>query len=148
MNLKQFLQKNNKIDNHTFGKFISQRREELGLTQRELATKLEISNTYMWDIENGHRSPPAKLISQLKEILKINIDETDKYAFDDLKVNAVWCGRYEGNEKSKRVQEKLGFVFHHTTEGLIVPQVNEVRTGHVMLMTKENWYNFNYEKRG
>lgn len=84
MNLKQFLQKNNKIDNHTFGKFISQRREELGFTQRELATKLEISNTYMWDIENGHRSPPAKLISQLKEILKINSDETDKYAFDDL----------------------------------------------------------------
>ena len=60
-------------------------------------------------------------------------------AFDDLHANAVWCGRYDNNEKSRRVQEKLGFVYHHTTEGLLVPQVNEIRTGHVMLMTKERW---------
>ena len=60
-------------------------------------------------------------------------------AFDDLRVNAVWCGRYDNNDKSRRVQEKLGFVYHHTTEGLLVPQVNEIRTGQVMLMTKERW---------
>lgn len=58
-------------------------------------------------------------------------------AFENLRANAVWCGRYDNNEKSRRVQEKLGFVHHHTTEGLWVPQVNETRTGHVMLMTKE-----------
>lgn len=60
-------------------------------------------------------------------------------AFDDLGVNAVWCGRYDNNDKSRRVQEKLGFVYHHTTEGLFVPQVNEIRTGHVTLMTRETW---------
>ena len=60
-------------------------------------------------------------------------------AFADLGVHAVWCGRYDCNEKSRRVQEKLGFVYHHSTEGLLVPQVNEIRTGHVMLLTREMW---------
>ena len=63
------------------------------------------------------------------------------HAFEDLGVNAVWCGRYDNNDKSLRVQEKLGFVYHHSTEGLFVPQVNEIRTGHVMLMTREVWNN-------
>jgi RimJ/RimL family protein N-acetyltransferase len=54
-------------------------------------------------------------------------------------MRAVWCGYYEGNEKSKRVQEKLGFVYQYTTEGLEVTLVNEIRTGHTNLMTKEHW---------
>ncbi len=62
-------------------------------------------------------------------------------AFEELGMRAVWCGRYDGNEKSRRVQEKLGFSFHHTTVGLEVPLVNEIRTGHVMLLTKADWEN-------
>ena len=30
--------------------------------------------------------------------------------FLDLKLDGLWCGYYEGNEKSRRVQEKCGFV--------------------------------------
>ena len=62
-----------------------------------------------------------------------------RHAFEDLGMRAVWCGYYEGNAKSKRVQEKLGFVYQHTTEGLEVSLVNEIRTGHTNLMTKEHW---------
>ena len=62
-----------------------------------------------------------------------------RYAFEDLGMNRIWCGYYDGNEKSRRVQEKLGFVFHHTTEGLEVKLLNEIRTGHSNLMTKERW---------
>jgi len=62
-----------------------------------------------------------------------------RYAFEELHVNRIWCGHYDGNVKSRRVQEKLGFVYHHTTEGLEVRQMNEIRTGHVMLMTREKW---------
>ena len=36
-----------------------------------------------------------------------------QYGFTELGMEAVWCGYYVGNEKSKRVQEKLGFVPHH-----------------------------------
>ena len=62
-----------------------------------------------------------------------------RHAFEDLGMQAVWCGYYEGNEKSKRVQEKLGFVYQYTTEGLEVTLVKEIRTGHTNLMTKEHW---------
>ena len=62
-----------------------------------------------------------------------------RHAFEGLGMRAVWCGYYDGNEKSKRVQEKLGFVYQYTTEGLEVSLVNEIRTGHTNLMTKEHW---------
>ena len=65
------------------------------------------------------------------------------HAFEDLGMRAVWCGYYDGNEKSKRVQEKLGFVYQYTTEGLEVTLVNEIRTGHTNLMTKERWQKVN-----
>lgn len=61
------------------------------------------------------------------------------YAFEELGMSAVWCGHYDGNIKSRRVQEKLGFEYHHTTEGLDVPLLGESRTGHTMLLTKEKW---------
>ena len=48
-------------------------------------------------------------------------------------------GCYEGNEKSKRVQEKLGFKHQWVSENVPVPQMGETRTGHVNLMTREDW---------
>ena len=33
------------------------------------------------------------------------------YAFEKLGTRAGWCGYYEGNEKSRKVQTKLGFVY-------------------------------------
>ena len=62
-----------------------------------------------------------------------------RHAFEDLGMARVWCGYYDGNVKSRRVQEKLGFVYHHTTEGIELSLVGEVRTGHAQLMTKEDW---------
>ena len=62
-----------------------------------------------------------------------------RYAFEELGMRAVWCGYYEGNEKSRKVQTKLGFVYQHKTEGLEVSLMNEIRTGHCNLMTKERW---------
>lgn len=62
-----------------------------------------------------------------------------RHAFEDLGMARVWCGYYDGNVKSRRVQEKLGFVYHHTTEGIELNLVGEVRTGHARLMTKEDW---------
>ena len=62
-----------------------------------------------------------------------------RHAFEDLKMAAVWCGYYDGNQKSARVQEKLGFVYQHKTENLPVPLLGEIRTGHCNLMTKARW---------
>lgn len=62
-----------------------------------------------------------------------------RHAFEDLNMQAVWCGYYEGNEKSRRVQEKLGFVYRCTTYNLDVPLMDEKRTGHTSLLTREHW---------
>ncbi len=64
-----------------------------------------------------------------------------KRGFEKLGMNAIWCGYYDGNEKSKRVQEKLGFTYHHTCHELPVPLLNEVRIAHACVITKEQWEN-------
>ena len=62
-----------------------------------------------------------------------------RHAFEDLNLKRIWCGYYDGNDKSRRVQEKLGFVYQRTTENAPVPQLGETRKGHVNLLTKEEW---------
>lgn len=65
--------------------------------------------------------------------------ELFRHAFEDLGMTTVWCGYYDGNNKSKRVQEKCGFTYYRTTKDLEVPLMNEVRVGHTSIMTKEQW---------
>ena len=61
------------------------------------------------------------------------------FAVEDLSMSCIWCGYYDGNEKSRRVQEKLGFVYQRKTEGIEVSLLGEIRTGHSNLMTKARW---------
>lgn len=61
-----------------------------------------------------------------------------KYAFTTLGCRAMWCGCFDGNEKSRRVQEKCGFVFHHTQE-VEVGALKAKRIEHFTYMTKEQW---------
>ncbi len=67
------------------------------------------------------------------------VREILRRAFEDLSMTAVWCGFYDGNEKSKRVQEKCGFVYQFTSYDVEVAQMGEHRTGHVSLLTKDWW---------
>lgn len=53
--------------------------------------------------------------------------------FDDLTLDAVWCGYYEGNTKSKRVIEKCGFRFHHTNSDIVSP-LGDMRTEHFYII--------------
>lgn len=67
------------------------------------------------------------------------VKEILRYGFEELNMKKIWCAYYDGNHKSKRVQEKCGFKYHHTTEGIEVSLMNEIRTGHVNCLTKEEW---------
>ena len=67
--------------------------------------------------------------------------EIIRHGFVDLGMSAIWCGYYDGNLKSKRVQEKVGFVYHHTCDEVPVPLMHEVRVGHVNILTKSRWQN-------
>lgn len=65
--------------------------------------------------------------------------EIIRHGFEELGMQKIWCGYYDGNLKSKRVQEKVGFVYHHTCENVPVPLMNEVRIGHTNVIIKEKW---------
>lgn len=69
--------------------------------------------------------------------------ELIRHGFEDLSVTNIWCGYYDGNERSKRVQEKLGFKYHHTCYDAVVPQLKITRIGHSSLLTKEHWKDVN-----
>ena len=60
-------------------------------------------------------------------------------AFEDLRMTAVWCAYFEGNAKSERAQEKLGFVPHHIDPATAVPLLGETRVSRVNLLTREDW---------
>ena len=67
------------------------------------------------------------------------VKEMLRYAFEDIGMTRVWVGYYEGNVKSKRVQEKCKFRYQWRSENVDVPLMHEKRTGHVSSMTKDQW---------
>ena len=67
------------------------------------------------------------------------VKEILRHAFEEIGMTKVWAGYYEGNTKSKRVQEKAGFRYQWKSEGVDVPLMHEKRTGHVSSMTKDQW---------
>lgn len=67
------------------------------------------------------------------------VREMQRHAFEDLGCKAMWCGYYDGNEKSRRCQEKCGFTYHHTEENKPCTLMGEVRTEHFTYLTKEKW---------
>lgn len=62
-----------------------------------------------------------------------------RHAFEDLNREQIWCGYYDQNEKSARVQQKLGFIPQQVRENVHVPLMNEYRTLHIQRLTKEDW---------
>lgn len=72
--------------------------------------------------------------------------ELIRHGFEDLGMTTIWCGYYEGNSKSKRVQEKMGFKYHHTCKEVPVPLLKEVRIGHTNYMTLQMW-NMRYKMK-
>ncbi|MBR5410735.1 MAG: GNAT family N-acetyltransferase [Clostridia bacterium] len=67
--------------------------------------------------------------------------ELIRHAFADLGLKTLWCGYFDGNEKSKRAQEKCGFIYHHTNKDVFWPLMGDIRTEHVTRLTREDWVN-------
>lgn len=68
-----------------------------------------------------------------------------RYVFEELGENRIWCAYFDGNAKSCRVQEKLGFEYYRTTDMVWVKQMGEFRTVHSMLLTKKRYLSL-YQK--
>jgi len=67
------------------------------------------------------------------------VNELIRYGFEKLGLKKIWCGYFDGNIKSKRVQEKCGFVYHRTEENVPWPLMNDIRTQHITCLTRERW---------
>ena len=64
-----------------------------------------------------------------------------RHAFEDLRLSCVWGRYFKGNDKSRRVQEKLGFKYQWTAENTRLPEMDDTKTGIVNRLTKEEWLN-------
>ena len=65
--------------------------------------------------------------------------EIIRHGFEDLDLTKLWCGYFDGNDRSRRVQEKCGFVYHHTTESVPCQIDGLLRTEHITCITREEW---------
>ena len=65
--------------------------------------------------------------------------EVLRHAFEDLGLGGLWCGWFDGNRQSQRVQEKCGFAFHHTEEDVPCPLIGDTRTEHFSYLPREAW---------
>ncbi len=74
-----------------------------------------------------------------KGLIPEAVRKLQEYAFMNLGCSAIWCGYDDGNEKSKRCQEKCGFTFHHTEKDKPCELMGDVRTEHFTRLTKEDW---------
>lgn len=67
------------------------------------------------------------------------VRECMRYGFDELGLTTLWCGYFDGNDKSRRVQEKCGFRYHHTEKYKPWALMNDIRTEHITCITKDQW---------
>lgn len=56
------------------------------------------------------------------------------YGFNYLDLTRIWSGYYEGNDKSKRVLEKCGFIYNRTEHNKPVDLLGETRTEHYLFI--------------
>ncbi|RJV86353.1 N-acetyltransferase [Erysipelotrichaceae bacterium AF19-24AC] len=64
--------------------------------------------------------------------------ELMRYGFVDCQLKKLWCGYFDGNDKSRRVQEKCGF--HYLRSDVKEwPLIHQTLTEHVLFITKEEW---------
>jgi RimJ/RimL family protein N-acetyltransferase len=64
--------------------------------------------------------------------------EVMRRAFEDLGMETLWCGYFDGNDKSRRVGEKCGFSFHRT-EQKEWPLIGKTVTQHITRLTRQEW---------
>lgn len=126
---------------------------------------LSVPETYAVTLkENGEIIGSIAVLSRCHSHLKLKKDECEigywigvpyqnngfateacmeiiRHCFSKLNFDAIWCGYYDGNEKSKRVQEKCGFEYSHTNQNAYCDLMDEIRTEHFNKLTRSVYEN-------
>ncbi len=66
------------------------------------------------------------------------VQELLRYGFEDLGLNAIWCGHFADNVRSRRVIEKCGFIYRFTDQVWVRVLGKELNELHYAL-TEEEW---------
>ena len=69
------------------------------------------------------------------------VHELVRHGFEDLGLALIWCGYFEGNIRSKRVQEKCGFRYHHTAKDVPCAIEGLLRDEYVSCLGGWRWAN-------
>ncbi len=67
------------------------------------------------------------------------VQEMIRIGFEELHLSRIWCCYYDGNERSRRVMEKCGFVYDHTNPTSYNPMLQETRIEHFCEISFKNW---------
>ena len=81
MDLKKIMSSKD-VDEHTFGNFVRECREEKGYSVRSLAKLVGCSAAYLSDIEKGNRYAPKNYLDNIFDAL--GLPEEDRQDFEDL----------------------------------------------------------------
>lgn len=65
--------------------------------------------------------------------------ELVRHGFEDMGLNRIWCGNFEGNDNSQRVWGKLGFAYDRLETDVMMGLLGEVRNLVVSRLSKERW---------
>ena len=61
------------------------------------------------------------------------------YAFDELNMEVVWCGYFENNFASARVQQKCGFTLKHIVQDLFVSALHKKVNLYANSISRKEW---------
>lgn len=65
------------------------------------------------------------------------VRELIRHGFEDLHLKALWCGYFDGNHRSKRVQEKCGFRYCYSLENVSFAAGMPPRREHITCLRRD-----------
>ncbi len=68
------------------------------------------------------------------------VEKVKEYGFKELKLEEIWCGHFDFNMRSKRVNEKCGFEFHHIQKDTLVHLDDREINTLMYKVTKEDYF--------
>lgn len=86
---------------------IARRRKELGLTQKELAEKLNVSDKTLSRWETDKQVPDALMIPEIAKVLEMSISEL--YGVSDVSSSSENYQKYEANIERDSVKEEIDY---------------------------------------
>ena len=103
------------MDQVKIGKFLKELRKEKGLTQEQLAEKLNVSNRSISRYETGNNMPDISLLIEIADIFEVSIPEIingerkNEKMNEELKETVLKVAEYSNEEKKRSTRIVLIF---------------------------------------